>query len=259
MKTRDNGVRAIAPSLVVINRPRERALATCEALVAAGIEPLVLPTLEIEGLDPAPQIDLSDVAVVVFVSRAAAQFGAPHLRGVSRDTSIVAIGAATAGVLSELGIDSQTPARGARSEDVLNLPIVRALKPGDTVLIVRGPPGREHLSESLESSDIVVRQVTVYERIPKAFDSRLIEAVKNAGRTPWLLVTSAQALDAFRLGLSIPMWRWLNETARPLAYSDRLAAIATQIGFVHDAVIVEPGDNTALAGCIANAVHNRDS
>jgi uroporphyrinogen-III synthase len=130
---------------VLLTRPAEESAALAATLSEAGIFSSSLPLLDIEPLPVTPERqavlrDLGRYCAVIVVSKPAARLALqqldqarPHLRWFS-------VGAATAQVLADRGLDVHYPPTGDDSEALLQLPALReaVARPDARVLILRG-------------------------------------------------------------------------------------------------------------------------
>ncbi|MFL1417980.1 uroporphyrinogen-III synthase [Pseudomonas fildesensis] len=184
---------------VLLTRPAEESMALAAALSDAGIFSSSLPLLEIEPLPVTPEQqvvfrDLGRYCAVIVVSKPAARLGLqlldlswPHLPWFS-------VGAATAQVLADHGLDVHYPPTGDDSEALLALPALREAiaRPGARVLILRGEGGRELLAERLREQGASVDYLELYRRFLPAYDTGALIQRIQLERLNGLVVSSGQ-------------------------------------------------------------------
>lgn len=236
------------PPVVLVTRPAERAGALCAAIEARGWSVLRLPVLGLSGLSSA-QLDgplpaVQDFDLAVFVSPAAVSHGLRLLGRWPARVAVLAVGAATAATLASFGVQAATPVQGNTSEAMLASEPVRALGPGQRVLLVRGGGGREVLGEALRARGVQVCVLEVYrrERLRAARgDLQALDSVfgeVQRGRRLYALVTSGEAVEHLPVMLGAARCARLCAAARPLTYSARLAALLDAAGWAHPARVV---------------------
>lgn len=190
---------------LLLTRPADESAVLSEVLAEAGIFSSSLPLLEIE---PIPASDtmrevvqhLDRYCAVIVVSKPAARIAVdlvsqcwpqpPRLKWFS-------VGAATAQILDDHGLDVSFPAEGDDSEALLELLSLRAAvaRPDPQVLIIRGEGGRELLAERLRELGASVDYLEVYRRdLPQYPPATLPERIK-AERLNGLVVSSGQGFE----------------------------------------------------------------
>ena len=184
---------------VLLTRPAEESAALAASLSEAGIFSSSLPLLDIEPIPVTPEQqailrDLGRYCAVIVVSKPAARLALqqldqawPHLRWFS-------VGAATAQVLADHGLDVQYPQTGDDSEALLQLPALREAiaRPDARVLILRGEGGRELLAERLREQGASVDYLELYRRFLPAYDSGVLTQRIQLERLNGLVVSSGQ-------------------------------------------------------------------
>ena len=184
---------------VLLTRPAEESRALAAALSDAGIFSSSLPLLEIEPLPVTPEQQavmrgLERYCAVIVVSKPAARLGlqlldkrAPHLPWFT-------VGAATAQVLADHGLDVHYPPSGDNSEALLELPALRdaIARPGARVLILRGEGGRELLAERLRGRGASVDYLELYRRFLPTYDAGVLTQRIQLERLNGLVVSSGQ-------------------------------------------------------------------
>ena len=184
---------------VLLTRPAEESAALAATLSEAGIFSSSLPLLDIEPIPVTPEQqailrDLGRYCAVIVVSKPAARLALqqldqawPHLRWFS-------VGAATAQVLADHGLDVQYPQTGDDSEALLQLPALREAiaRPDARVLILRGEGGRELLAERLREQGASVDYLELYRRFLPAYDTDVLTQRIQLERLNGLVVSSGQ-------------------------------------------------------------------
>ena len=184
---------------VLLTRPAEESATLAATLSEAGIFSSSLPLLDIEPLPNTPERhavlrDLGRYCAVIVVSKPAARLALqqldqawPHLRWFS-------VGAATAQVLADRGLDVHYPQTGDDSEALLQLPALREAiaRPDARVLILRGEGGRELLAERLREQGASVDYLELYRRFLPAYDSGVLTQRIQLERLNGLVVSSGQ-------------------------------------------------------------------
>lgn len=142
---------------LLLTRPADDCAALAEQLAGHGIFSSCLPLLDIVPLPVSDSIRqairrLSACSAVIVVSKSAARIAVDLLKcegSVPLTMPWFSVGAATAEILREHGLDVSFPADGDDSEALLQLPRLREAvgQPGAQVLILRGEGGRELLAE----------------------------------------------------------------------------------------------------------------
>ncbi|MHC8353635.1 uroporphyrinogen-III synthase [Pseudomonas sp. RT4P38] len=190
---------------LLLTRPADESAALSSLLAETGIFSSSLPLLEIE---PIPVSDtmreviqgLDCFCAVIVVSKPAARITVdlldrywpqpPRLKWFS-------VGAATAQILEDRGLDISFPVDGDDSEALLELPSLREAiaRPGPRVLIMRGEGGRELLAERLRELGASVEYLELYSRsLPKYPSAALPERIR-AERLNGLVVSSGQGFE----------------------------------------------------------------
>ena len=91
------------------------------------------------------------------------------------------VGAATAQILADHGLDVSYPAAGDDSEALLELPQLREAiaRPDARVLIMRGEGGRELLAERLREQGASVDYLELYRRCLPHMRRRLVQRIQR--------------------------------------------------------------------------------
>lgn len=225
---------------LLLTRPAEEAAALTQALEQDGVVCSSLPLLHIEPLPVTaalrePITRLDRYAMVIVVSKPAARLGLGLLgqRAPSVRPLWFAVGAGTAHVLSEQGLQVQFPAEGDDSEALLRLPALLAQldQPAPRVLIMRGEGGREWLAEQLRARGATVDYLQLYRRHLPSYPPHTLRQRIEVERLNGVVVSSGQgfanllqlAADDASLLLRLPLF----------VPSQRVAAIAAAAGAVN--------------------------
>lgn len=184
---------------VLVTRPAAHAEPLCAAVAAAGGTAVRFPVIRIE---PRAAADIAgDFAalptpdIAVFVSRNAAEHGAPHFGTYSGD--IAAIGRATADLLAEHGLAvSVDPGQGYTSEQLLAHDALQDVS-GKNVVIVRGADGRTLLGNTLAARGADVHYLAVYDRKPVDIPAAEVERLHRDWQTTGIDVVSVMSVASF--------------------------------------------------------------
>mgnify|MGYP006183374201 CR=1 FL=1 len=190
---------------VLLTRPAEESAALAAALSKAGIFSSSLPLLDIEPLPVTPEQqavfgDLGRYCAVIVVSKPAARLAVQQLDHASPQLPWFSVGAATAQILRDHGLDVHFPADGDDSEALLQLSRLReaVARPGAQVLILRGEGGRELLAERLRALGASVEYLELYRRDLPAYPPQELPRRIAAERLNGLVVSSGQGFEHLR-------------------------------------------------------------
>lgn len=193
---------------LLLTRPADDSATLAGFLAQQGIFSSSLPLLEIEPLPVGEAMaevirGLDRYCAVIVVSKPAARIGValvarhwpqpPPLKWFS-------VGAATAQLLQDHGLDVSFPADGDDSEALLALTSLREAiaRPDARVLILRGEGGRGLLAERLREQGARVDYLEVYRRgLPPYADGVLPERIESE-RLNGLVVSSGQGFEHLR-------------------------------------------------------------
>ena len=157
----------------LVTRPEGQQQGLVRALADAGLVVSCQSALCIEALALSARqhnllLDLDQYHAVFFVSTNAAQLALQALQRLWPRWPVgvhwLAVGPATAEVLSAAGMAAQSPRTGFDSEALLELDCLRHL-PGKRVLICRGDGGRELVAETLQRRGAEVDVLALYRRV----------------------------------------------------------------------------------------------
>lgn len=184
---------------VLLTRPAEESALLAASLSDVGIFSSSLPLLEIEALPVTPEqqavwADLGRYCAVIVVSKPAARLGVQRLDRHWPRLPWFSVGAATAQVLADQGLDVHYPPSGDDSEALLALPALReaVARTDARVLILRGEGGRELLAERLREQGASVDYLELYRRFLPAYDPGVLMQRIQLERLNGLVVSSGQ-------------------------------------------------------------------
>lgn len=160
--------------------------------------------------------------------------------------ALLAIGAATAGTLAELGHPgAQFPEVGSDSEALLALPTLRTPR-GKRFLICTGVGGRALLETELVARGAQVERVELYRREPVDYAADVISRALR--QLDALVCTSGESLE--RLRAITPDSAWPSLQSRLLVVpSPRVLELARRLGFTAVRAPVQTSDE-ALIACL---------
>nr|WP_253912222.1 uroporphyrinogen-III synthase [Pseudomonas sp. CVAP\ len=179
-----------------------------DILAEKGIFSSSLPLLEIEPIPVSETMreviqGMDRYCAVIVVSKPAARIGVDLLdRYCSQSLRLkwFSVGAATAQILQDHGLDVSFPVEGDDSEALLELtPLREAIaRPDARVLIMRGEGGRELLAERLREQGASVDYLELYRRgLPRYAEGALPERIR-AERLNGVVVSSGQGFEHLR-------------------------------------------------------------
>ncbi|MFI8226684.1 uroporphyrinogen-III synthase [Pseudomonas sp. NPDC085632] len=191
---------------LLLTRPAEDCAALAQTLAGQGVFGSCLPLLDIVALPVSDKIrqaiaQLPSCSAVIVVSKPAARIALDLLGGSPALTMPwFSVGAATAQILRDHGLDVSFPADGDDSEALLQLPRLRAAvgQPGAQVLILRGEGGRELLAERLRERGASVEYLELYRRDLPAYAPKELTRRIEAERLNGLVVSSGQGFEHLR-------------------------------------------------------------
>jgi hydroxymethylbilane synthase len=162
---------------ILVTRTRDQARQLVAALEAAGLEPVAIPTIELEAVAPGGPLDaaiaaLSSYRWIVITSANGAEAAVAAARRTGTDPAgarWAAVGSATAEALSAAGIAAAlTPSRASGERIAAELPI----ESGDRVLLARADIADGRLPAALRARGAVVDDVVAYRTLEAPAASR---------------------------------------------------------------------------------------
>lgn len=232
-----------SPAHVLVTRPQGQQQGLVAALIEAGFvvsqqSALRIEPLELSAAERNLLLNLDQYHAVFFVSANAARLALQALDELWPQWPVgvhwLAVGPATAEVLSGAGIPAELPRTGFDSEAVLELDCLRDLH-GKRVLICSGEGGRELFAQTLHRRGAEVDVLPLYQRVCNA------GFVWPADPVDMVLVTSLQSWHCIA-GL-------VPASCRVVVASER---IAESIGAGHPVTVaVSARDQDMLAAVVA--------
>ncbi|BBP73613.1 uroporphyrinogen III methyltransferase [Pseudomonas sp. Seg1] len=193
---------------LLLTRPADDCAALAATLAAEGVSSSCLPLLEIAPLPVSDKIcqaiaRLPSCSAVIVVSKPAARIAVELLDAQGLQSLAMpwfSVGAATAQILQDRGLDAHFPDGGDDSEALLQLPSLReaVTQPGSQVLILRGVGGRELLAERLRELGASVEYLELYRRDLPAYAPQALPRRIEAERLNGLVVSSGQGFEHLR-------------------------------------------------------------
>ena len=191
---------------VIITRPQAQSEAFARMIASIGRESKIFPLMEIHALLDNTELDailaqLSDFALVAFVSPNAVDAVFLRIKHWPSDVAIAVMGAGSRAALAAHGItDANTciisPTNPERTDsetllEELDLDGLRASR----MLIVRGETGRELLADALRENSVFVTQVAAYRRAAPEFTQQRQQCLFELllSENEWV-ITSSDAL-----------------------------------------------------------------
>jgi uroporphyrinogen-III synthase len=190
---------------LLLTRPAEEAAALSSLLAEQGIFSNSLPLLDIVPIAATDTMrqaiqTLDQFCAVIVVSKPAARIGVELLERFWPAPPAVqwfSVGAATAQILEDHGLNVSFPAEGDDSEALLELSRLREAiaQPGSRVLILRGEGGRELLAERLRELGASVEYLELYRRALPIYPPAALPQRIQAERLNGLVVSSGQGFE----------------------------------------------------------------
>ncbi|MDO4626949.1 MAG: uroporphyrinogen-III synthase [Pasteurellaceae bacterium] len=244
---------------VLITRPGEKGKHLAEMLNKVGIATLHLPFFSIiagRELNDLPlkfkQLNQGDY--VLAVSHNAIEYANQTLRNAGfhwrSDLYYFAVGQTTAEYFaSKIEQAVQYPYLQENSEGLLTLTAMQQLK-GKHIFILRGNGGREYFSEQAILRGATLEKIECYQRQPIHYDNIEQTSICKRAGIDRIVVTSLELLNALFDFVPENERGWLLN-CQLITVSQRIANIATQMGWQSNNVIIAPrADNTSLLNTI---------
>lgn len=251
----------LAGLVVVVTRPAGQAARFAALVTAAGAQPLLLPTLDIETvpLDADLRSRWAPDAFdwTIFTSTNAVESSLEQLPRPQR-TQVAAIGRATARALVQRGIPvAAVPQTTSDSEGLLALDCFADLR-GQRVLILRGRGGRTLLSGELARRGAQVVLGDVYERRRAVAQPDALAALRHAcdAGTAAIAATSAEVLAAL-IDLAPEADCPRLRDALLLVPGERVAAAARGLGWRGRVVVAPSAEDETMADALCRACVDR--
>ncbi len=151
---------------VLVTRPGGQADTLIKRLQQMGATVLHQPAIAISAVTPAKAVVAEDYDWIIFISKNAVKYGLQYLDIDPEKTQLAAIGKATQQALADKGFSNVfSPDQGFTSEDLLASDSFSTARiSNQSILIVRGGAGREHLKQQLHQRQAKVDYLNVYQR-----------------------------------------------------------------------------------------------
>jgi uroporphyrinogen-III synthase len=247
---------------VLVTRPAHQAGPLCDRIAAAGGHPVRFPLLTIHDLSDTPAVasrlaHLANYQLAIFISPNAVQLGLTAIArhgGLPAGLRLATVGRGSARAL-ELTLGRRpdiVPRDRYDSEGLLALPAMQAVV-GQRILILRGEGGRELLADTLRSRGAEVDYLELYRR---ACPPASVAEQDWLAKTDIITITSSEALQNL-VALTAEAER-PQLLAKPLVVvSERTAALAQQLGFLHAPLVVPRAGDEALLQAVADWAHRQ--
>lgn len=239
---------------IVLTRPAGLTDGVVTPLRGAGIEPILLPLIEI-----APAPNLAELAATlaqlpacqwaIFISPSAVRMGLTAVREVfplwPEGVRLAAIGEGTARALrGALGATVLTPTEGADSAALLATEEMQAVA-GQRVMLFRGVGGRAELASMLTARGALLEHAVCYERRPLSPDMDALLTRWRAGGVGAVSVMSTEIFTQLTRVLGAAGRAVLQAT--PVFVPHERIAVAVRAYGVRTVWVTEPGDVGLLA------------
>lgn len=188
---------------ILVCRPQPEADRLAASFRDAGADARVMPLIAREPLpeDPATRtqiLNLDEFSHVIAVSPYAAGLLLAWLDNWWPQTPTginwYGVGAGTAAVMSDYGLNARQPEAGHTSEDLLQLPELATLDHAK-ILLVRGQEGRELIPQTLEKRGARVTVLPLYRRYCPDYDEATRIAMLNDFSPEAIITLSGETLN----------------------------------------------------------------
>ncbi len=252
-----NAAKTLAGLTVCVTRPASEARILSERIQKVRGETIIMSVMEIVEKSNAAAC-LQDVYqtepnIVIYVSgnaaRIAMQLSAQQDKQSLSNRKIAAIGASTAGVLREHGLDVNILSESSRftTESLLASPDLQNIR-GCRVLIMRGQGGRAYLGNELQQRGAEVSYCELYKRqLPNNFNqNNFVELDKSKNI---MLCTSIEIMHNL-LKLAGAKYETIVKNIPLLVVSARIQKEAVRLGFQSDILVSKNATDQAVIACL---------
>lgn len=247
----------LAGVVVVVTRPAAQAARFATLVTAAGAEPLLFPTIDIEPVELDAQarrhLTPDEYDWTIYTSANAVESSLRQLPR-PRRTRVAAVGRATARALEQHGIEvTAVPTTTVDSEGLLELQCFADLR-SQRVLILKGSGGRTLLREELARRGAEVVLGDVYRRARTDVRAEALQALRHACDTGRAVVaaTSAEVLEAL-LDLAPDEGCPRLRDVVLLVPGERVAAAARARGWRGRIMVAPSAEDAAMADALVQA------
>jgi uroporphyrinogen-III synthase len=236
---------------VLVTRPESQAKFLCDAIIAAGGNVIMCPTLAIQALPDRSALltimqHLPTYDLAIFVSANAVKYALPEWpRNSPAQLQIAAIGPATAKLLQQHAlVNLITSPPPFNSETLLSLPELIQIH-RRRIVIFCGENGKTLLADTLRQRGAKVTVVPVYRRLRPATPtaSQLEEWQQQS--IDVIISTSCESLQNLHDLLNVSKSAWLKQIPL-IVISQQMANLARELGFVKPPYIAANATDTAL-------------
>lgn len=243
------GREPLTDKTIVVTRPVAQAQNLLLSLKKFPVKIVHFPTIDIRSVEN-PSVatsllqNLATYDTVIFSSANAVHHAMPLMQKLQLTFStqcIATLGPATQAALSQHGVQTDiVPKTGFRSEDLLAGEELQ----GQSVLIVRGVGGREHLARELRSRGTKVDIAEVYRRSCPTTRPAL-NLCTCAEKESAILIYSVESAHNLWTLCAVDERRWMSKVAL-IAGSQRIGETATAIGFTKSPIIANNASDAAM-------------
>ncbi len=243
------GREPLTDKTIVVTRPVAQAQNLLLSLKKFPVKIVHFPTIDIRSVEnPSVAIrllqNLTTYDTVIFSSANAVRHAMPLMKKLQLTFStqcIATLGPATQAALSQYGVQTDiVPKTGFRSEDLLAEEELQ----GQSVLIVRGVGGREHLARELRSRGLKVDIAEVYRRSCPA-TRPAVSLCTCPEKESVILIYSVESAHNLWTLCAVDERRWMSKVAL-IAGSQRIGETATAIGFTKSPIIANNASDAAM-------------
>ena len=243
------GREPLADKTIVVTRPVAQAQNLLLALKKFPVKIVHFPTIDIRSVEN-PGVatkllqNLATYDTVIFSSANAVHHAMPLIQKLHLTFStqcIATLGPATQAALDQYGVHTDiVPKTGFRSEDLLAEEELQ----GQSVLIVRGVGGREHLAHELRSRGAKVDIAEVYRRSCPA-TRPAVNLCTCPEKESAILIYSVESAHNLWTLCAVDERRWMTRVTL-IAGSQRIGETATAFGFTKSPIIASNASDAAM-------------